>query len=29
LIWRVFLKDVLECARSRPAIERVLGYLGL
>jgi hypothetical protein len=41
LIWRVFLKDVLECARckgrmeivaaltSKPAIERVLGHLGI
>jgi hypothetical protein len=41
LIWRVFLKDVLECARckgrmeivaaltSKPAIMRVLGHLGL
>jgi hypothetical protein len=41
LIWRVFLKDVLECRRcagrmqivaaltSRPSIERVLQHLGL
>jgi len=41
LIWRVFLKDVLECARckgrmeitaaltSRPTIERFLEHLGL
>jgi hypothetical protein len=41
LIWRVFLEDVLECARCRgrmtivaaltspPAIERVLHHLGL
>ena len=41
LIWRVFLKDVLECVRckgrmeivaaltSRAAIARVLGHLGL